>query len=164
MTSGHIPADDDLEQPRMPQSRYLAAPALNLALNLGTVASTKVSRHVLIGYDDRFSVEYMHQKLLPYWRAEFSDFSALLKAAERDYQPMEQRAEKYDADLVSDLEHTGGPEYAAIATLAFRQAIGAHKLVEDGNGIPFLMPKENFSNGSISTVDVLYPSSPMFLF
>jgi hypothetical protein len=164
ITSGHIPAADDLEQPRMPQSRYPAAPALNLALNLGAVGSTRLSRHVLLGYDDRFSVEYMHQRLLPFWRAEFSDFGALLKAAERDYQPMEKRAEGYDADLESDLERAGGPEYAAIATLAFRQAIAAHKLVEDGNGVPFFMPKENFSNGSISTVDVLYPSSPMFLF
>lgn len=164
ITSGHIPADDDLEQPRMPQSRYPAAPALNMALNLGMVGATKVSRHVLLGYDDRFSVEYMHQMLLPYWRTEFPDFGALLKAAEHDYQRMRKRAEKYDADLEGDLAHAGGPEYAAIATLAFRQAIAAHKLVEDGNGIPFFMPKENFSNGSISTVDVLYPSSPMFLF
>ncbi len=39
----------------------------------------------------------------------------------------------------------------------------AHKLVQDDAGVPFFMPKENFSNGSISTVDVLYPSSPMFL-
>ena len=66
--------------------------------------------------------------------------------------------------LQHDLVQAGGEEYAAIATLAFRQAIGAHKLVEDANGVPFFMPKENFSNGSISTVDVLYPSSPMFLF
>jgi len=65
--------------------------------------------------------------------------------------------------LQIDLVEAGGPEYAAIAVLAFRQAIGAHKLVEDANGVPFFMPKENFSNGSISTVDVLYPSSPMFL-
>ena len=59
--------------------------------------------------------------------------------------------------------HAGGPEYATIATLAFQQAIGAQKLVEDIDGIPFFMPKENFSNGSISTVDVIYPSAPMFL-
>jgi hypothetical protein len=161
--TGKIPADDDLDQPRMPQSRYPSPPALNVVLPLGAVGATAVSRHMLLGYDDVYSVEYMQQRLLPYWRKEFANFSALMKGAERDYPSMEERAKQYDAELTKDLVRAGGPEYAAIATLAFRQAIGAHKLVEDEGGVPFFMPKENFSNGSISTVDVLYPSSPMFL-
>ena len=163
LTTGHIPQDDDLAQPRMPQSRYPSAPALNMVIPLGAVGATSVSRHVLLGYDDVYSVEYMQQKLLPYWRTEFPSFSALLEGAERDYQPMMKRSAQYDSELEHDLVQAGGPEYAAIATLAFRQAIAAHKLVEDANGVPFFMPKENFSNGSISTVDVIYPSSPMFL-
>ena len=161
--TGKIPSDDDLDQPRMPQSRYPSPPALNLVLPIGRVGATVATRHLLIGYDDAYSVEYMRQRLLPYWRKEFSTFSALLKQAERDYPAMQRRAEQYDADLSRDLLQAGGPEYAAIATLAFRQAIAAHKLVEDDAGVPFFMPKENFSNGSISTVDVLYPSAPMFL-
>jgi Domain of unknown function (DUF4965)/Domain of unknown function (DUF5127)/Domain of unknown function (DUF1793) len=163
IATGHVPQDDDLQQPRMPQSRYPSAPALNMVVQLGAVGATAVSRHVLLGYDDGFSLEYMRQRLLPYWRTEFPDFTALLKEAERDYPSLEKRAEKFDADLEGDLVHAGGPEYASIATIAFRQAIAAHKLVEDANGIPLFMPKENFSNGSISTVDVLYPSAPMFL-
>jgi hypothetical protein len=163
VATGHIPQEDDLEQPRMPQSRYPSAPALNMVIPLGAVGATTISRHVLLGYDDVFSVEYMRQKLLPYWRTEFPDFGALLKGAERDYPSFEKRAEKFDADLEGDLVHAGGPEYSAIAILAFRQAIAAHKLVEDATGIPLFMPKENFSNGSISTVDVLYPAAPMFL-
>ncbi len=161
--TGKIPADDDLDQPRMPQSRYPSPPALNVLLPLGGVGATVVTRHVLLGYDDVYSVEYLRQKLLPYWRKEFSSFGALMKAAERDYPAMQQRAEQYDAELSQDLRKAGGADYAAIATLAFRQAIAAHKLVMDDAGVPFFMPKENFSNGSISTVDVLYPSSPMFL-
>jgi Glutaminase A six helical-hairpin domain/Domain of unknown function (DUF5127)/Domain of unknown function (DUF4964) len=164
IATGHIPLEDDLDQPRMPQSNHPPAPALNLVLHLGSVDETTVTRHLLMGYDDIYPVEYMHQKLLPYWRTEFPTFSALLKGAERDYESLQMRAVKYDAELEHDLVAAGGPEYAAIAILAFRQAIGAHSLVEDADGVPFFMPKENFSNGSISTVDVLYPSAPMFLF
>ncbi len=163
LSSGHIPQEDDLGQPRAPQSYNPPAPALNVVLSLGTIGTTTVSRHVLLAYDDIYSLEYMQQKLLPYWRKEFSDFSQLLQGAERDYPALNKRAVAYDTELVQDLVKSGGPEYAAIATLAFRQAIGAHKLVEDADGIPFFMPKENFSDGNISTVDVLYPSSPMFL-
>ena len=148
----------------MPQSRYPSPPALNVVLPLGGVGATVVTRHVLLAYDDVYSVEYMRQRLLPYWRKEFLSFGNLMKGAERDYLAMQRRAEQYDADLLQDLRQAGGPDYAAIASLAFRQAMAAHKLVMDDAGIPFFMPKENFSeNGSISTVDVLYPSSPMFL-
>jgi len=164
VATGSLPDEDDLEQPRMPQSRHPSIPLLNLALPLGKVGSSPVSRHVMLAYDDIDSIEFMHQKLLPYWRKEFPTFGALLQGAERDYPALQQRAEKYDLDLENDLVSAGGPEYAAIAVLAFRQAIAAHKLVEDEDGVPFFMPKENFSNGSISTVDVLYPSVPMFLF
>ncbi len=164
VATGELPTQDDLDQPRMPQSRYPSPPLLNVAIPLGQVGASPVSRHILLAYDDIYSIEYMHQKLLPYWRKQFPSFAALLQTAERDYPSLQARAVKYDAELQHDLVQAGGEEYAAIATLAFRQAIGAHKLVEDANGVPFFMPKENFSNGSISTVDVLYPSSPIFLF
>jgi len=75
LSTGHIPEEDDLGQPRPPQSFNPPAPTLNLVLDLGTVGSTVVSRHVLLGYDDIYSIEYMQQKLLPYWRKEFAGTS-----------------------------------------------------------------------------------------
>ncbi len=162
--TGVLPEEDDLDQPRVPQSRYPSAPLLNVALPMGKVGAAPVTRHVLLAYDDIYSVQYMHQNLLPYWRKQFTGLSEMLQAAERDYAPLQKRAGQYDAELEQDLTQTGGKDYAAISILAFRQAIAAHKLVEDPAGVPFFMPKENFSNGSISTVDVIYPEAPMFLF
>jgi glutaminase A-like protein/uncharacterized protein DUF5127/uncharacterized protein DUF4964 len=161
--NGKIPVQDDLEQPRMPKSQHPASPKLIVTMPLGNVGSAPVTRHVLVSYDDIYSVEYMRQRLLPYWRKQFSTFAEMLATAERDYPSLTKRAEQFDAELEHDLVQEGGAEYASIAILAYRQAIGAHKLVEDDSGVPFFMPKENFSNGSISTVDVLYPSAPMFL-
>ena len=161
--TGTLPEEDDLGEARPPQSHFPPAPALNVALPLGAVGATPVSRHVLLAYDDIYSVEYMHQKLLPYWRKQFATFSDMLAKSEQDYAAIQSRTQTMDEQLTADLARTGGPEYAAIATLAYRQAIAAHKLVENGDGEPYFMPKENFSNGSISTVDVIYPSAPMFL-
>jgi len=53
---------------------------------------------------------------------------------------------KQYADLyMAHLTQAGGPGCSAVASLAFRQAIAAHKLIKDADGVPFLMPKENSS-------------------
>lgn len=161
--TGNLPPDDDIAVPRTPQSHFPAAPTLDVELRLGEVGASPVTRHILLAYDDIDSVEYMNRPLLPYWRKNTSSFAQLLKTAEHDYPGLAARSSTFDAALEADLVRVGGPEYAAIAVLAFRQAIAAHKLVEDADGTPFFMPKENFSNGSISTVDVIYPSAPIFL-
>jgi hypothetical protein len=158
--TGELPDTDDLRLPRMARDEL---PVLAAVARLGAVGGEPVSRHLMLAYDDQFSVEYFNRRLRPYWRRNGQDAGALLKSAARDYEALRRRCETFDAELMSDLRRAGGEEYARLAALAFRQTIAAHKLAADWDGTPLFFSKENFSNGSIATVDVTYPSTPFFL-
>ncbi|MDE6377520.1 MAG: DUF4965 domain-containing protein, partial [Duncaniella sp.] len=80
-----------------------------------------------------------------------------------DYDKLMKESKKFDKQMVKEAEEVGGTAYAELCALGYRQAITAHKLVEAPNGDLLWLSKENFSNGSIGTVDVTYPSAPMFL-
>jgi hypothetical protein len=158
--SGKLPATDDFE---IHHARRNILPALAYTFDMGKVGAAPASRHMVVAYDDLYSIEYFQRKLRPYWRRKGADAVALLETVLHDYETVAAEAARFDDDLMKDLRRAGGEDYARLSALAYRQAIAAHKLVADLDGSPLLFSKENFSNGCIATVDVTYPSSPLFL-
>jgi hypothetical protein len=161
LKDGKLPDSDDLTVQL--RADRMHTPALAWRLDLGSVGASPVSRHLIIAYDDLFSIEYFHRALRPYWRRNGMDAAGLLHAAEQDYERLSTECAGFDAEFMADLTHAGGEKYARLGALAYRQAVGAHKLVADADNTPLFFPKENSSGGAISTVDVFYPSSPLFL-
>lgn len=139
--------------------------ALSYSCNLGKVGSAPVCDYVMLGYDDIFSIQYFGDNLRPYWnrkgdRTIFDQFNA----AASEYASLTKRCEDFDRTMLEDARRSGGKEYAELCALAYRQTMAAHKLVEAPNGDLLYFSKENFSNGSIGTVDITYPSAPVFLY
>ncbi len=159
---GRLPESDDMDMPRPAVWRAHTA-HLAAAFQLGQVTAQPVKRHVLIAYTERNAIEYLGRKLQPYWRRNGMTEVAMFEAAEAERAALDQRGIAFDADMMRDMQKVGGKDYAYLTALAFRQTLGAHKLVADVDGQPMLFSKENFSNGCIDTVDVTYPSSPFFL-
>jgi len=150
---------DDMDMPRRADRRTVLASVFDL----GQVGATASSRHVLLAYDDIYSIEFLNRWMRPYWRRNGMTVGQLLESAEQNYPGLDQKTRQFDDEIRRDLLRVGGEAYAEVAELAFRETIAAHKLVADIDGRPMLFPKENFSNGCIATVDVIYPSSPFFL-
>lgn len=124
----------------------------------------KAEGMMMVAYDDICSVQYFGTNLRPYWNRDGSHtIEGQLQLALQQYPALRKRCDLFDADLMAQATQVGGREYAELCALAYRQAISAHKLVESPSGEPLWLSKENFSNGSIGTVDITYPSSPMFL-
>jgi hypothetical protein len=137
--------------------------AVAAAWDFGDVGAVPVSRFAMLAYDDVFAIRYFSQDLRAYWRRSGVTIESVLATAAREREALDAKSAAFDADLRGDLTQAGGAKYAAIATLAYRQTLAATKLVADANGQPLLFPKENFSNGCIGTVDVIYPMAPQFL-
>lgn len=132
---------------------------------LGTVSGKGKSGYVMVGYDDIYSIQYFGENIRPYWnRNGNSSIAEQFAAAAKDYKSLMKRCAAFDAELMEEANAAGGKEYAELCALAYRQAIAAHKLIETPQGELAWLSKENFSNGSIGTVDVTYPSAPMFLY
>ena len=158
--SGAWPETDETEL--APQSTR-NVPLLAVRFEMGSVEAPPVSRRLMLAYDDQFSIQYLQRNLRPWWKRNGASATSLLLTADLEYAALAERSRRFDEEITADLVRAGGPTYAQIAILAYRQAFAAHKLVADLDGTPLFFSKENFSNGCIATVDVTYPSSPLFL-
>lgn len=160
VVQGRAPASDSIGMPR-PAG---LAPHLAVILDFGFVSAEPVERHLLVSYTEGYAIQYLQRDLRPYWQRDHMTVEDMLDTAERQYPALNANGNEFDEELASDLTQVGGAHYAALAILAYRQTLAAYGLVADVNGDPMFFPKENFSGGCISTVDVIYPASPFFLF
>ncbi len=145
-------------------SRTDTALYLNTIIPIKKVGAEIISRFVVIGYDDIYSIQYFGTNLRPAWNRDGKhSFEGELNKATRDYPEIMQKCRLFDDSLDNDARRAGGELYATLCRLAFRQSVAAHQLVYSPNGEILWLSKENFSNGSINTVDITYPSAPLYL-
>jgi hypothetical protein len=115
-------------------------------------------------YDDcGKSIEYFGKHLTSYWNKDGQTILEAIREAADDYEANLPRCRAFSEKLWNDALASGGEQYAEMLSLAYRQVIAAHKLAVDENGEILYISKECFSNGCAATVDVSYPSIPMFL-
>lgn len=114
-------------------------------------------------YDDIESIVYFEKHLRSYWNKNGEKIEDEIVKAFADYEETLEKCTVFDDRLFLDATRAGGEKYAEILELSFRQTCAAHKLVLDENGDILYISKECHSNGCAATVDVSYPSIPMFL-
>ena len=137
--------------------------SMAVSWDLGTTGTTPLKAWTMVAYDDIYSIRYFESDLQAWWRHSGMTFDNLLTTASSDYSRLMNTCNSFDRELMTDLNTAGGEKYAQMCALVYRQCIAAHKLVTDTKGNPLFFPKENFSNGCIATVDVIYPFSPFTL-
>lgn len=137
---------------------------LNTFVSLGKIGAKAKEQYFLLAYDDIYSIQYFKQNLKPWWNRKGDEtIEKQLEKAATDYRFVMQKCADWNKSLYSDLVKAGGKNYANLCTIAYRQSIAAHKLLQSPEGEILFLSKENFSNGSINTVDVTYPSAPLFI-
>lgn len=137
----------------------------NIAIAQDLGKSKSASGKIMVGYDDIYSIQYFENNLRPYWNKDGNKtIEQVFADADNEFTSLVSKCNKFDLDLMQQADRVGGKEYAELCALAYRQAISAHKLVNSPDGKLLFLSKENNSNGSIGTVDVTYPSIPLFLY
>jgi len=138
--------------------------ALNTVIPFGKVGPAGASKFIELGYDDIFSMQYFKQNLRPWWNNSGKEtIEGQLTKAATEYPAVVQKCAAFNKSMYADAFKAGGKKYADLCVLAYRQSIAAHILVKSPQGEILWFSKENFSGGFVNTVDVTYPSAPLYL-
>jgi Domain of unknown function (DUF5127)/Domain of unknown function (DUF4965)/Domain of unknown function (DUF1793)/Domain of unknown function (DUF4964) len=139
-------------------------PVFGLAVDLGQVGGQAVTVPFAVGQVRTPAVSYQGQNLQPLWTTYFSGVQDMLGFFLGDLAGAQQRATSLDTKISSAARAAGGQSYQGLCAIALRQAYGGTELVAGPDGTPWAFLKEISSDGNVSTVDVLYPASPVWIY
>ena len=161
MRKNTLPSSDDFDMPVQGNDGW---PVAAYVFNLGEVGTRVRQRFVMVAYNEIYSIDFFRRELPAYWKRSGKTIAEMITGRVDEYGKLMDECRTFDSHLVAALAEKGGKDYASICALAYRQVFGATKLVADADGTPMLFTKENSSNGCISTVDVIYPTAPFFMY
>lgn len=118
---------------------------------------------LILAYDDLASINYFGEWRKAYWTTKYKTILEAISAAFADQKKVCKQASEIDCEIEAKAKKIGGDEYAFLCVMSYRHAIAAHKLITDEDQNLIFLSKENDSNGCIGTVDVSYPSVPLFM-
>lgn len=118
---------------------------------------------LILAYDDLASINYFGEWRKAYWTTRYKTILEAISAAFADQKKVCRQASEIDCEIEAKAKKIGGDEYAFLCAMSYRHAIAAHKLITDEDKNLIFLSKENDSNGCIGTVDVSYPSVPLFM-
>jgi Domain of unknown function (DUF4965)/Domain of unknown function (DUF5127)/Domain of unknown function (DUF1793) len=139
-------------------------PVFAFSIDLGRVSAAPFTVPLLIGHVRTPAVRYLGQDLPPLWTKYFPTWRQMLSFFWADATAARHRADTLDSRITAEAAAAGGKAYAGLCAIALRQAYGGTELVIGPGGKPWAFLKEISSDGNVSTVDVIYPASPAWLY
>ncbi|MCL1795939.1 MAG: DUF4965 domain-containing protein, partial [Clostridia bacterium] len=136
---------------------------LALAWNARALPREPARTHALLGYDDVVSILYFGTPCKAWYARAGKTLAAALVEFHERYEEIVQACETLDNRILEEATALGGEDYAILTAASWRHTFAAHKLIATPKGGLSLLSKENDSNGCIGTVDISYPSIPIFL-
>ena len=156
-STGTLPAStspyNSTEEGEMPQLSYVH--------DFGTVS--QASSYMMFGYDEVYDIRYMGTDYKGYWARNGKTIQQAFNAFQQNYDDIMTRCKAQDQIIYDDGLAAGNAKYAELLCASYRHCIAAHKIFQDNKGNLLFFSKENNSNGCVNTVDLTYPSAPLFL-
>ncbi len=126
-------------------------------------STTQASSFMMIGYDEVKDIRYFNKDYKGYWARNGKTIFQAFQELGSQYESIMERCREQDKTIYDDGLASGNVKYAELLSGSYRQVLAAHKLFEDDGGRLLYFSKENNSNGCVNTVDLTYPSAPLFL-
>lgn len=116
----------------------------------------------LVSYDDLCSIYYFGEWYKGYYFRNGKTIFDAINDAYYDFDETVEKLNNFEYEFNKDIEKYDD-NYTLICYASFRQSIAAHTLIETKDKEILFLSKECHSNGCIATVDITYPSMPLYL-
>ena len=159
--SGVLANTNDTNQPRAINNAW---PVFAFARALGTVGTTPTQPFtILLGRVRDPAINFLGNSVRSLWTQYWPAYENMLAFAYNDAFAAVSRANATDAAITRAATIVGGTHYAGLTAATLRQAFAGTELTNTTSN-PYLFLEEISSDDNVSTVDVLYPSMPAFLY